>query len=98
VIINGPGVGATLSGKWDALEGNGTTLAAQLANILTRHSYITFHTTQVGGGEIRGQHPGSGASDDGAVRYRADRLCRRTPTAPAEVSHTGTQEPQWAGS
>jgi hypothetical protein len=48
------GVGATISGKWDAPEGNGTTLAAQVANILGGHSYINFHTTQFGGGEIRG--------------------------------------------
>src|SRR6266545_2753176 len=48
------GVGGTFSGKWDAPEGNGTTLAAQLPNILTGHAYINFHTTQFGGGEIRG--------------------------------------------
>lgn len=48
------GVGGTVSGKWDAPEGNGTTLAAQLANLLTGHAYINFHTTQFGGGEIRG--------------------------------------------
>jgi hypothetical protein len=50
----GTGVGGTISGKWDAPEGNGTTLAAQLANILGGHSYINFHTVQFGGGEIRG--------------------------------------------
>ncbi len=48
------GVGGTFSGKWDAPEGNGTTLAAQLPNILSGHAYINFHTTQFGGGEIRG--------------------------------------------
>jgi CHRD domain-containing protein/putative Ig domain-containing protein len=48
------GVGGTISGKWDAPEGNGTTLAAQLPNILSGHSYINFHTTQFGGGEVRG--------------------------------------------
>ena len=48
------GVGGLISGKWDLLEGNGTTLAAQLGNILSGHSYINFHTTQFGGGEIRG--------------------------------------------
>ncbi len=48
------GVGGTVSGKWDLPEGNGTTLAAQLPNILTGHSYINFHTVQFGGGEIRG--------------------------------------------
>ena len=48
------GVGGTFSGKWDAQEGNNTTLAAQLGNIQGGHSYINFHTAQVGGGEIRG--------------------------------------------
>src|SRR5690242_8338480 len=45
------GVGGTFSGKWDAPEGNATTLAAQLPNILAGHSYINFHTTQFPGGE-----------------------------------------------
>jgi hypothetical protein len=48
------GVGGVIMGKWDAPEGNNTTLAAQLANILNGRSYINFHTTQFGGGEIRG--------------------------------------------
>src|SRR5262249_45583184 len=48
------GVGGVISGKWDAPEGNGTTLAAQITNILTGHAYINFHTVQFGGGEIRG--------------------------------------------
>ena len=48
------GVGGTFSGKWDAPEGNGTTFAAQLANILGGRAYINFHTTQFPGGEIRG--------------------------------------------
>jgi CHRD domain len=48
------GVGGTISGKWDAPEGNGTTLAAQLPFILSNRAYINFHTTQFGGGEIRG--------------------------------------------
>jgi len=48
------GVGGTFSGKWDLGEGNSTTLAAQLPNILAGRSYINFHTTQFTGGEIRG--------------------------------------------
>ncbi len=48
------GVGGTISGKWDFSEGNGTTLAAQLPNILAGLSYINFHTRQFGGGEVRG--------------------------------------------
>jgi CHRD domain/PEP-CTERM motif len=48
------GVGGTISGKWDAPEGNGTNLAAQLPNILNGQSYINFHTMQFAGGEVRG--------------------------------------------
>ena len=48
------GVGGTVSGKWDAPEGNGTTLTAQIPNILAGRSYINFHTVQFTGGEIRG--------------------------------------------
>jgi hypothetical protein len=48
------GVGGVISGKWDLPEGNATTLALQLPNILSGRSYINFHTTQFGGGEIRG--------------------------------------------
>jgi hypothetical protein len=48
------GVGGTFTGKWDAPEGNGTTLTAQLDNLLAGHAYINFHTTQNPGGEIRG--------------------------------------------
>jgi hypothetical protein len=49
------GVGGTFSGKWDAPEGNNTTLAAQVPNLLAGLAYINFHTVQFGGGEIRGQ-------------------------------------------
>ena len=49
-----PGVGGTFTGKWDAPEGQNTTLAAQLNRILTQHAYINFHTMQNGPGEIRG--------------------------------------------
>jgi len=52
--FTGGQVGGTITGKWDAPEGNGTTFAAQLNNLLTAHAYINFHTTQFGGGEIRG--------------------------------------------
>ena len=49
------GVGGTVSSKWDLTEGNNTTLAAQLPNILAGMSYINFHTRRLTGGEIRGQ-------------------------------------------
>jgi hypothetical protein len=50
------GVGGTFSSIWDLPEGNaGTTLTGNLPGILAGLSYINFHTTQFGGGEIRGQ-------------------------------------------
>jgi len=49
------GVGGTFVGTWNASEGNGTTLTAQLPNLLNGRAYINFHTVQFGGGEIRGQ-------------------------------------------
>ncbi|HJQ34029.1 MAG TPA: TIGR03118 family protein, partial [Pyrinomonadaceae bacterium] len=55
------GAGGTFSGTWDAPEGNGTTLAAQLTNLRTGHAYINFHTTQFTGGEIRGNFPAADA-------------------------------------
>jgi glucose/arabinose dehydrogenase len=56
VVIPFPsGVGGTVFSKWDAPEGNNTTLTAQLPNILAGLSYINFHTTRLPGGEIRGQ-------------------------------------------
>jgi hypothetical protein len=48
------GVGATITSKWDAPEGNNTTLTAQLSNLLNDRAYLNFHTVQFGGGEIRG--------------------------------------------
>lgn len=54
VVPFATGVGGTFSGTWNASEGNNTTLAAQLDHILNGRSYINFHTTQFGGGEIRG--------------------------------------------
>jgi hypothetical protein len=48
------GTGGTFSGTWNALEGNNTTLAAQLENILSGRAYMNFHTTQFPGGELRG--------------------------------------------
>ncbi len=61
------GVGGNFSGKWDAPEGNGTTLAAQLTNLRTGRAYINFHTTQFGGGEIRGNFPAETAFRDSLV-------------------------------
>lgn len=48
-------VGGMVTGKWDAPEGQNTTLAAQVPFLLNGLSYINFHTTQFAGGEIRGQ-------------------------------------------
>jgi uncharacterized protein (TIGR03118 family) len=69
-VVNTPfasGVGGTISGKWDAPEGNATTFAAQLSNILAGRAYINFHTVQFGGGEIRGNFPATQAFRDSLV-------------------------------
>jgi hypothetical protein len=44
-----------ITGVWDGAEGNGTTLAAQLQNLLANGLYFNVHTTDVPGGEVRGQ-------------------------------------------
>lgn len=61
------GVGGSFSGKWDAPEGNGTTLAAQLSNLREGRAYVNFHTVQFGGGEIRGNFPAATALRDALV-------------------------------
>ena len=48
------GVGGRITATWDQAEGNNTNLTTQLPNILNNRSYINFHTTQFGSGEIRG--------------------------------------------
>ncbi len=63
----GIGVGGTFQGKWDTPEGNGTTLTAQLTNLKEGRAYINFHTTQFGGGEVRGQFPAMTAFRDSLV-------------------------------
>lgn len=54
-LING--VGGSISGKWDAGEGNNTTLTAQLPNIFAGRAYVNLHTVQFPPGEIRGNIP-----------------------------------------
>ncbi len=44
-----------ITGVWDGTEGNGTTLAAQLPNLLANRLYFNVHTPDFTGGEIRGQ-------------------------------------------
>jgi uncharacterized protein (TIGR03118 family) len=61
------GVGGSINGKWDAPEGNGTTLAAQLSNLREGRAYVNFHTTQFGGGEIRGNIPPATAFRDSLI-------------------------------
>ncbi|HEX5709036.1 MAG TPA: TIGR03118 family protein [Pyrinomonadaceae bacterium] len=77
------GVGGEIRGKWDAPEGNGTTLAAQLSNLREGRAYVNFHTTQFPGGEVRGNIPAATALRDsliaglnGATLTRADVLRR----------------------
>lgn len=54
VITPFPG-GATVFSAWDATEGNNTTLAAELSNLMSEGLYFNLHTNAFGGGEIRGQ-------------------------------------------
>jgi uncharacterized protein (TIGR03118 family) len=65
--LPGGAVGGIFTGKWDAPEGNGTTLAAQLTNLREGHAYVNFHTVQFGGGEIRGNVPAASAFRDALV-------------------------------
>lgn len=44
-----------ITGVWDGTEGNGTTLAAQLAALLNDGLYFNVHTPDHPGGEVRGQ-------------------------------------------
>ena len=67
VIPFSTGVGGSINGKWDAPEGNGTTLAAQLSNLREGRAYVNFHTTQFPGGEIRGNIPAATAFRDSLV-------------------------------
>jgi hypothetical protein len=67
LTLTAGGVGGTFNGTWDAPEGNGTTLAAQLTNLRTGKAYINFHTVQFGGGEIRGNFPAESAFRDSLV-------------------------------
>jgi uncharacterized protein (TIGR03118 family) len=55
------GVGGEFRGKWDAPEGNSTTLAAQLSNLREGRAYVNFHTVNFPGGEIRGNLPAADA-------------------------------------
>jgi hypothetical protein len=48
------GVGGTFVSTWNAMEGNNTTLLAQLENLNASRTYINFHTGEFPGGEIRG--------------------------------------------
>ena len=48
-------VGGTVTARWNAGEGNNTTLTAELSNLLAGDTYINVHSIQFGGGEIRGQ-------------------------------------------
>jgi uncharacterized protein (TIGR03382 family) len=48
-------VAGRITGVWDGTEGNATTLAEQLSNLLNAGLYFNVHTSDHGGGEIRGQ-------------------------------------------
>jgi hypothetical protein len=50
------GVGGTFTGTWDLTEGVGG-LAGNINRLTSGRAYINFHTSQFGGGEIRGTIP-----------------------------------------
>ena len=53
VIVASPGL-IHVTGVWDNVEGNGTTLAPELANLFSGNLYINTHTGDHPSGEIRG--------------------------------------------
>lgn len=55
LVITPTATGAEIFSAWDAAEGNSTTLAAEIPNLLAEGLYFNLHTTGFGGGEIRGQ-------------------------------------------
>jgi hypothetical protein len=62
------GVGGTFTSIWNVAEGNsGTTLTAQVPNLVAGLAYLNFHTIQFPGGEIRGQIVPQGVPDSGAT-------------------------------
>jgi hypothetical protein len=72
-----------ITGVWDGAEGNGTTLAAQLANLLNNGLYFNVHTTDHPGGEVRGQIiriPEPAGCVLGLLGLGALQLARRQPT------------------
>jgi hypothetical protein len=47
--------GAFVTSKWDMPEGQpGQTLTSNIARLLSERAYLNYHTSQFGGGEIRG--------------------------------------------
>lgn len=55
LVIAATATGFTVSTIWDGAEGNGTTLAEQLADLSAGNLYFNIHTPGFRSGEIRGQ-------------------------------------------
>lgn len=57
----------TIFSVWDGAEGEGTTLTAELTNLMSSGLYLNIHTPAFPGGEIRGQITPSVAIPEPAV-------------------------------
>jgi uncharacterized protein (TIGR03118 family) len=86
-------VGGTFRSKWDAPEGNNTTLAAQLDNLRSGRAYINFHTRQFPGGEVRGNFPAATAFRDQLIaRMNAGATRAEILRAVAEAEELNSRE------
>lgn len=69
------GVGGNFRSVWNQPEGNaGTTLTAQLPDIMAGLTYLNFHTRQFPGGEIRGQITPAAIPEPGTMALLAGAL------------------------
>ena len=86
-----------VTGSWDLAEGNNTTLAVQLPNLLGGRVYINFHTLRTPAVEIRGQ---LNVLDSGAdkVDLRGSGSATSPPCSPSwQIGGSTTISLMWNG-